>query len=295
MRSRLMTVLIVMVVLALAGVGLLNAAGNGPVDPPNTPGTTSSYTLNDLWARLNAGAAGAQSTFTEPASGPTSGTMHTLNEIMAAAPALDVANGATAATVANGKTFWGLTSGQWGLRTGTASFGNTYQAGVPKTGQITSFAAGDDGALQKGVAWPSPRFTDHSNGTVTDNLTGLIWVKNANCFSTQTWANALTAANTLASGSCGLTDGSAAGAWRLPNVREMQSLVDYERFSPALPSGYPFSNVQSNIYWTSTTNIGVGPTFAWGVGLQVGFVYGIFAAALPKTEAYYVWPVRGGP
>ncbi|MFZ1404917.1 MAG: DUF1566 domain-containing protein, partial [Anaerolineae bacterium] len=83
-------------------------------------------------------------------------------------------------------------------------------------------------------------------------------------------------------------------AWRLPNVREMQSLVDYERFSPALPSGYPFSNVQSNIYWTSTT-ITAGPTLAWCVGLQVGFVYGIFAAACTKTDAYYVWPVRGGP
>ncbi|MGB4976031.1 MAG: hypothetical protein WBR35_04775, partial [Anaerolineae bacterium] len=80
MRSRLTTIFMVMVVLAVAGVGLLNAAGNGPVDPPNPPGSTSSYTLNDIWTRLNAGAAGAQSTFTEPASGPTSGTMHTLNE-----------------------------------------------------------------------------------------------------------------------------------------------------------------------------------------------------------------------
>jgi hypothetical protein len=32
-----------------------------------------------------------------------------------------------------------------------------------------------------GVAWPNPRFTDNSDGTVTDNLTGLIWLKNANC------------------------------------------------------------------------------------------------------------------
>jgi len=55
-------------------------------------------------------------------------------------------------------------------------------APVPKTGQTTSYATGDDGDLEKGVAWPDPRFMDNGNGTVTDNLTGLIWLKNANCF-----------------------------------------------------------------------------------------------------------------
>jgi hypothetical protein len=82
---------------------------------------------------------------------------------------------------------------------------------VPKTGQTTSYGARDDGALQKGVAWPTPRLTDNGNGTVTDNLTGLIWMKNAIAFGIKTWADALTAANTLASGSGGLTDGSQAG------------------------------------------------------------------------------------
>ncbi len=56
------------------------------------------------------------------------------------------------------------------------------RAPVPKTGQTTSYATGDDGILQKGVVWPIPRFKDNNNGTVTDNLTGLIWLKNANCF-----------------------------------------------------------------------------------------------------------------
>ena len=79
------------------------------------------------------------------------------------------------------------------------------------------------------MAWPSPRFTDNGNGTVTDNLTGLIWLKNASCYGQMPWTNALNVANALASGSCGLTDGSIAGAWRLPNVREMQSLIDYGR------------------------------------------------------------------
>jgi len=75
-------------------------------------------------------------------------------------------------------------------------------APVPQTGQTTSYAAGDDGATQRGVAWPSPRFTDNlvngvSNGTVTDNLTGLVWLKDANCFGVQNWTSALSKANSL--------------------------------------------------------------------------------------------------
>ena len=55
-------------------------------------------------------------------------------------------------------------------------------APIAKTGQTTSYATGDDGDLQNGVALPAwyPRFTDNGDGTVTDNLTGLMWAKNAN-------------------------------------------------------------------------------------------------------------------
>ncbi|MFZ1827229.1 MAG: DUF1566 domain-containing protein [Candidatus Competibacteraceae bacterium] len=158
---------------------------------------------------------------------------------------------------------------------------------VPKTGQTTSYAAGDDGDLEKGVAWPNPRFTDNSNGTVTDNLTGLIWLKNANCFGSINWANALADANTLATTACGLTDGSVAGDWRLPNVNELLSLIDRGRSAPALPSGHPFTGVQSSDYWSSTTT--ASNTGAWLVYLGGGLVY-----ALGKAGTYYVWPVRGG-
>ncbi|MGC9023085.1 MAG: hypothetical protein ACP5J5_08205, partial [Dissulfurimicrobium sp.] len=51
---------------------------------------------------------------------------------------------------------------------------------LPRTGQTQSYGARDDGALQMGATLPTPRFTDNGNGTVTDNLTGLIWLKNAN-------------------------------------------------------------------------------------------------------------------
>jgi Protein of unknown function (DUF1566) len=107
---------------------------------------------------------------------------------------------------------------------------------VPQTGQTASYAAGDDGAQQKGVAWPTPRFTDNNNGTITDNLTGLIWLKNANCFGQKMWGQALTDANALADGDCGLTDDSVASDWRLPNINELHSLIDFGTLSPALPA-----------------------------------------------------------
>ena len=170
-------------------------------------------------------------------------------------------------------------------------------AGLARTGQtgcwnasgtaINCGGTGQDGAFQTG-AWVTPRFTDNGNGTVKDNLTGLIWLKNANCFGFQAWAIALSNSNTLASGSCGLTDGSVAGAWRLPNVKELQSLIDFGQQAPALPPGYPFSGVQSTRYWSSTTDV-VIPGDAWQVVLYDGYVLDA-----PKTQAYVVWPVRGG-
>jgi len=262
----------------------------GTLDSPGGPDSDAAkmYTLEDIYNRLDSGAAGAQSTFTEPAAGPGTGTMHTLNEIMDKSPAKDDANGAATGDVASGKTFWGLNvaAGEWGLQTGTAAAGGG--AGVPKTGQTTKDADGDDGDLEKGVAWPVPRFTDNGDGTVTDNLTGLIWLKDADCFGLKTWATALSDANTLNSGECDLSDGSVQGDWRLPNVREMQSLIDYGSSYDALPSGHPFYNVQSCSYWTSTT-YALDTSGAWGVGLNLGEVY-----SLGKTDTNPLWPVRGG-
>ena len=159
-------------------------------------------------------------------------------------------------------------------------------APVEKTGQTTSYATGDDGNLQKGVAWPSPRFTDNGDGTVTDNLTGMIWLKNANCDGTKTWTGALNYCNNLANGACGLTDGSVADDWRLPNIKELLSLIDYGQFDPSLPSGHPFSGVQSDSYWSSTT---YGSTSAWLVDLIDGYT-----DFNDRDSENHVWPVRGG-
>jgi len=156
---------------------------------------------------------------------------------------------------------------------------------VPKTGQTTSYATGDDGDLEKGLAWQNPRFTDNEDGTVTDNLTNLIWMKDADCFGARTWNNALPDCNGLASGSCGLTDGSSAGNWRLPNHKELFSLVDAENYDRSLPTGHPFNNVVY-VYWSSTTFSG-NSVNAWYVWMLIGSVD--FSS---KSASYSVWCVR---
>lgn len=170
-------------------------------------------------------------------------------------------------------------------------------APVEKTGQVISYSTGDDGDLQKGVKWPCPRFTDKGNGTVKDRLTGLIWLKNANAFGIQTWEHALESANSLVSGLAGLKDCSVEGDWRLPNVKELQSLIDFAYTDPALSSalgtsqwtsGDPFIGVQSNHYWSSTTYSNL-TTDAWAVHLIAGSV-----GRVNKTGEVYVWPVRSG-
>jgi hypothetical protein len=162
-------------------------------------------------------------------------------------------------------------------------------APVPKTGAafLTSYTLNplEDGYLRPGVALPRPRFRDNNNGTITDNATGLVWLRNANAFGVQTWAQALDACSTLASGQAGLTDGSTAGQWRLPNREELSSLVDFGRFSPVLPAGHPFSSVQSNSYW-SGTSYALNTGNAWHVVFSFGRVI-----TTVKTSTYYVWPV----
>lgn len=161
-------------------------------------------------------------------------------------------------------------------------------APVPKTGQTASYAAGDDGDLEKGIASPPSRYTNNGNGTVTDKLTGLIWMTNPGVFTTMVpWDQAMSAAAKLASGSPGLTDGSKAGDWRLPNLRELQSLVDYSRFNPAFSGVPPFTGVQWSYYWSSTTYEPSQGIRAWCVSFYDGST-----GTIPKGGAADVWCVR---
>jgi len=203
---------------------------------------------------------------------------------------------ATAAEIASGKS--GVVNGT--LVSGTLTQSPlTVPARPPKTGQTTTYATGDDGHLRTGAGEISPRFKDNNNGTITDLLTGLIWLKNANCFGVRTWTTALNDAITLANGACGLTDGSVASHWRLPNRHELRSLTHAGYLSPSLTNtagtaqwtaGAPFTNVQSNAYayWSSTTYAG-NTADAWFVYLFDGNVF-----TTNKASSHYVWPVRGG-
>jgi quinol monooxygenase YgiN len=153
---------------------------------------------------------------------------------------------------------------------------------------ISCLGTGQDGAIQAGAKSPDPRFTDQGNGAVADRLTGLIWLKNANAFGEVTWENALAYARSLASGGTqGLNDGSQAGDWRLPNIRELLSLVDYNAVDPILPPHHPFLNVQSAIYWTSTS-LASAPVLAWMTTL--GIAPAVFDF---KATPCRMWPVRG--
>jgi len=149
--------------------------------------------------------------------------------------------------------------------------------------QISCACTGQDGEVRAGVAWPSPRFHDNGNSTITDNLTGLMWTKNANLSgSTMTWYQAIDFCNNLTLG--GYRD------WRLPNVTELESLTnDDEPNSATWLINQGFTSVQSNVYSSSTANA-YDPSSAWYVHVDDGGV-----GFSDKTHNYYyAWPVRAG-
>ena len=141
-------------------------------------------------------------------------------------------------------------------------------------------------------------FLINNDGTVTDCKTGLIWMQNANCFVTKPWSDALASCSALASGSCGVYDGSSAGDWHLPTIEELKTLPNRNYSSPALSNskgdtkwtiqGDAFSNVQSANYWSATT-LAYNASDAWGVYMSLG---GVVEGT--KTYGFYVWCVRGG-
>ncbi|MBF0420823.1 MAG: tandem-95 repeat protein, partial [Magnetococcales bacterium] len=143
---------------------------------------------------------------------------------------------------------------------------------VPKTGQLTTYKKGDDGDLQDGVDWPSNVFSDNGDGTVTDNRSGLVWLKKLDCFHSKDGlglANAISKVTDLNNGliSCSGYSGKFSD-WRMANRNELRSLIDYGNKQPALPLGHPFS--LGDAIFSSSTTAGIDASKLWNISLLSG-------------------------
>lgn len=284
MQKQLLIGILIGVLLSLTVIVL---AGNpdspgGPIEP-----SSQLYTLEQIYNRLTTGEeADKMTTFTEPNEGSGQGTMHTLDDIYQA-------SGPKSGVPKTGQTECWNSSGEVVPCEGTGQDGE-YQLGRPVILEPTNGATG----AYTIYCSTETRFFDNNDGTVTDNLTGLIWLKDASCTELAgtdengmgPWATALTATLSLASGTCGLSDSSNPADWRLPNINELHSLVDLTQSNPAVPGNHPFTGVKSYMYWSSTTYESYIP-YAWGVHLGDGSVYSYWGS---KFDDYYIWPVRGG-
>ena len=137
--------------------------------------------------------------------------------------------------------------------------------------------------------WPDDRYDIHGDGTVTDTVTGLMWMQcslgqdpDANCSGNATehnWREALEAAE--ASTSATYTD------WRLPNIKELSSLAARDRYNPAINSTI-FPNTSSDWYW-SASPIASLSFYAWALY----FYYG-YDSNYGRHNDYHVRLVRSG-
>ena len=120
-------------------------------------------------------------------------------------------------------------------------------------------------------------FTDNGDSTVTDQKTGLVWQQSTG--SQYSWESALSYCEslTLASNS----------DWRLPNIKELGSIVYHSLSYPTIDST-AFPGTQSWFYWSSTTSLHQ-TSYAWSVHFGAGSVYN-----KNKSNNNYVRCVRGG-
>ena len=142
-----------------------------------------------------------------------------------------------------------------------------------KTGQTTSYAANDDGALQSDITRSYTR--DNTNEIVTDNVTKLMWQDNSDVsdFSNRlNWEDAKTYCENLSLG--GFND------WILPNMEQLVSITDLGRDNPSIDP--TFVNIVNTNYWSSNSD-----TFIISNGLNVTFTSATDSFA-PKTSTIFV-------
>jgi len=171
---------------------------------------------------------------------------------------------------------------------------NKVPAPVAATGQLSSHAFGDDGDFQAGIAVPGTRFHDNEDGTFTDALTGITWLGIRDCIVKHSWARALEYANTLSADSdvcSALSDGSVSGDWRMPNIKELYSLIDISDDYPALAADIPYSGNWSDFpwdfYWSSSSFEPIPKQNAFVMDIGFGLIW-----SYVKNNEYYAWPIR---
>jgi hypothetical protein len=128
------------------------------------------------------------------------------------------------------------------------------------------------------ITLPAVHFKDNGDGTITDNYTGLIWQKTGSS-AILTWEEALAYANGLTL--TGKTD------WRLPNIKELQSLNDEKLAKPSFNKTF-FPGVLSGNFWSSTTQVNTSSR-AWDLNVEYGIV-----SYNEKSIRENVLLVRGG-
>jgi hypothetical protein len=135
--------------------------------------------------------------------------------------------------------------------------------------------------LTKGRFTVLPLF---GNAAVIDKETGLVWEQSPSTDSF-TWVNALS--------HCYQLEVGGRKGWRLPTIEELASLVDASQPAPTLPAGNPFSNVRSSSPYWSATSPAAGNSNISGPW-YVFFIDGVVDNGFAKSDAIFVWCVRGG-
>jgi len=130
------------------------------------------------------------------------------------------------------------------------------------------------------------RYTDKGDGTILDKNTGLIWLKDANVSNLPLPSEG--AKQYLQEMNSGKRTNFGYSDWRLPTINEIETLVDKNRFYPALPVGHPFMNVQNHFYWSSSIGKDV-LDYVWIVDLASGEMTMDYVS---YCSYKFLWPVR---
>jgi hypothetical protein len=172
--------------------------------------------------------------------------------------------------------FWPVRGEQNGvlLRTGQTACNDRGGKVIPCAG------SGEDGGCESGRPWPEPRFTVEGS-TVKDRLTHLCWTRRADQESgCVNWREALSSVRELNRNSF-----AGINRWRLPNINELESLIDCSEACPALPSNHPFIDLKEG-YWSATTSY---YETAWAWVLYLG--KGACGVGHKPGKSFYVWAV----